>query len=70
MVVAKSSQDHNEKVKKMREQEERLGLSERVINKERETKIFMKNKFLRELKIRTNLIKKNHSGSSHSNYAE
>jgi hypothetical protein len=67
MVVAKSSHDHNEKVKKMREQDERVG--DRIMNKEKETKIFMKNKFLRELKTRANLIKKNNFGSSHSQYA-
>ena len=58
MVVAKSSQDHNEKVRKIREREEKV----EGVKAYRETgaKIFMKSKFLRELKTRTNLNKKNH----------
>jgi hypothetical protein len=51
-------------VRRIKEQEERCEVK---VHREREGKIFMKSKFLRELKTRTNLSKKQHSVTNNSN---
>ncbi len=60
LVVAKSSQDHHEQLQRLKQEQAMNTTNVRLFSKEKESKLYMRSKFLRELKSRSALGKNSH----------